>query len=355
MKIVDRRRMRPLMDAPGGQRVLLFPLFYGLSLAYGELMAVWRRLPPRPVRTGVPVVSVGSTIVGGTGKTPLCMLVAGMLASSGRKVCLISRGYMRRGGCSPLLVSDGRRLLADVREAGDEPYLLAKRLPGVRVIVDKDRARAAQSALSGERPDVFLLDDGFQTRTIVKNLEIVCLDAESLSKRQFFVPLGRLREGLAAIGPNHAVVVKLEQDEAPPGPSVLGRLRTPLIFLARRERPVLVDSEGRPVEEARHKKRRFLALSGVARPAAFERSCEACGLDVAVSVRMDDHHWYDETDAQEVGNLMTSFGCDGLVTTEKDFYRLPKALGSRAIVLRDQLAMDEALRFSEMLETHVRV
>ena len=357
MKIIDRRRLKPLAEtggACGAASAFFLRPFYVLSLIYAGLVTAWRALPARQVRPGVPVISIGSIIVGGTGKTPLCMLVAEMLASSGRKVCVISRGYMRKGRRSPLVVSDGKKLFADVREAGDEPYLLARRLPGVQVIVDKDRVRAAEKALSGGKPDALVLDDGFQTKTLAKALEIVCLDAESLLKRQFFIPLGRLREGWGAIRPDHVVVVKLEQGEAAPDPSVFGRLPTPLVFLARRERPALLDADGRPVGADAWTKHRFLALSGVARPAAFERACAGMGLELTVGVRADDHHWYGDKDVKEIIELMETSGSDRLVTTEKDFYRLPEALRTRALVLRDQLAMEDPVRFAEMLETRLR-
>ena len=332
-------------------RKILFPAFYALSLIYGGIATAWRQLPTRPWRPGVPIISVGSIIAGGTGKTPLCILVARMLAGSGHKVCVISRGYMRKSRRSPLVVSDGRQILAGVGEAGDEPYLLAGRLRGVQVIVDANRARAVAAALSGERPDVFVLDDGFQTRSVVKDLELVCLDAQSVLERQFFLPLGRLRESRGSIKPGHVIVLKLEQDERKPDASSLGPLAAWPVFVARRQAPVLIDSEGGRVEAGANAER-CLILSGIARPEGFEESCVRAGLEAAASLRVDDHHWYSEKDATEILGLMERHACRKLVTTEKDFHRLPDALRARALVLIDSLAVEEPERFSELLEKH---
>ena len=88
-------------------------------------------------RLSCPVISIGNLTVGGTGKTPFVMWVAQWLQSQGKRIGILSRGYRRTKESTFLLVSDGREVLVEAKEAGDEPYLMAKNCPGVVVAVGK--------------------------------------------------------------------------------------------------------------------------------------------------------------------------------------------------------------------------
>src|SRR5919202_6089741 len=91
-------------------------------------------------RVGAPVVSVGNLTAGGTGKTPLVEWVARAVAAEGLRACVLTRGYGREDEGRRVVVSDGVRVLASVREGGDEPVLLAESLAGVAsVVCDSDR------------------------------------------------------------------------------------------------------------------------------------------------------------------------------------------------------------------------
>lgn len=353
MEIIDQRKMRSLDEVGAVARTALAPLLHPLSLVYGGLATLRRCLPGEGPNVGVPVISVGSVLVGGTGKTPLCILVAEVLTGLGRKVCVISRGYGRRSRVSPLAVSDGFKVLVGVGDAGDEPYLMAGRLAGVCVTVDKNRARAARDALRRFRPDAFVLDDGFQTRSIAKSLELVCVDGVSLRSRQYFMPAGRLRESWRAIRPEHVLVAVLEPGEPAPDAGLLGRLGVRRSLVALRESTAIVDCGGREVNARSIGARRLLLLSGIARPTSFEDSCRRLGLEAAVSLRMDDHHWFNDRDAERIGGLMKRYGCTHLVTTEKDLHRLPEALRRDTLVVRQRLTMDEPEAFAGILRQAV--
>lgn len=349
MIVVDLRNLKPRDQMDRVPRTLLFPALAPLSILYGALVGLWRRLPGKAIDVGIPVVSIGSILVGGTGKTPLCMLAAQMLARSGRRVCVISRGYMRKGKQSPLKVSNGHSLLVSVAEAGDEPYLIARRLQGVSVVVGKDRVAAARAAISAFKPDVFILDDGFQARGIAKCLDVVTFDGASLRSRQALLPLGRLREPWDAIRPEHVAVVVLEPGEPKPSDRARGRLpRT--VFFAALEDPVLMDADGCAQSADSVKGLPVLVLSGIAQPARFERTCIRAGVQPLVSIRFGDHHWYDEGDAVRVSALMHRHGCKRLVTTEKDFGKLPQSLRDAALAVRADITIDNAQAFEAVLQ-----
>jgi tetraacyldisaccharide 4'-kinase len=352
MQVIDLRKLKPLDDVEAPVGRLLRPLLLPLSVIYGGAVRLWRRLPSRVVDIGVPVVSVGSITVGGSGKTPLSMYMARELARRSLKVCILSRGYRRKGNTSPMLVSNGGTVFASVEEAGDEPYMMAKRLHGVSVIVGKDRLRSAIEASRLGAPAVFVLDDGFQYRRILKRLEIVCVDWRSLTGRPAMLPAGPLREGWSSIKANHIAVILMPSAEGEPAPGSLARIGAREIFRAHRTGPVLTDYKGTRLG-ADALNGGVVLVSGVARPESFENTCKEAGISAAAAIRYDDHHWYSETDADAIRDIMVSHGCDRLVTTEKDVHKLPVRLRQASLVLRTDLEIAGADRFWQIVESRL--
>jgi tetraacyldisaccharide 4'-kinase len=345
--VIDRRTFSPVYEMRAWRRALLAPVAYPLSMVYRLGVRAWRGRAVRAFDIGTPVVSVGSISVGGTGKTPLSMLIAAGLRDRGMKVAIVSRGYKRRRGESPLVVSDFEGPRADIEEAGDEPYLMAVRLPGVGVVIDSDRVRGAVRAREALRPDVILLDDGFQCRGLAKRLDIVTLGADALAPGAGFLPWGPLREGPSAVGHDDFVVLvarsetergQMEDLKARGGAGL--RLRTPYLFFASYVDAVIVEPDGAPAGEAAGLGRAAL-VSGIARPEAFEETCDRLGIEAGAVFRFDDHHWYGEADADMIEGEMKRRQCLWLATTEKDIYRLPAGLRQRARAVRICLSVSD--------------
>jgi len=116
--------------------------------------------------------------MGGTGKTPMVIWLARFLSKEGWRVGVVSRGYKGEETKRVLVVSDGRNILAGSDISGDEPQLLARRLPGIPVLCSTKRALAAEAAVEQFRCEVVILDDGFQHRFIARNLDVVMLDSQ---------------------------------------------------------------------------------------------------------------------------------------------------------------------------------
>src|SRR5712692_3986751 len=138
-----------------------------LSGLYGVAMKARRTLYQRGLfhvhKAGAPVISVGNITTGGTGKTPLVEWIARAVASEGKRVCILTRGYGRKAPPKRVIVSDGESILADEKTAGDEPLLLAEKLLGLAAVIsDANRASAANWARENLASEVFILDDGFQ-------------------------------------------------------------------------------------------------------------------------------------------------------------------------------------------------
>jgi tetraacyldisaccharide 4'-kinase len=151
------------------------------------------------------VISVGNITAGGTGKTPVVEIFARELHKSGRKVAILSRGYRKKELPwyqrifsetlePPRVVSDGHHLLLDSEMGGDEPYMLASNLPGVVVLVDRNRVKSGRYAIKKFGCDTLVLDDGFQYQKLKHRLELVLIDKTNPFGNGNVLPRGVLRE-----------------------------------------------------------------------------------------------------------------------------------------------------------------
>ena len=170
--------------APKWYHYPLILLLSPLSIVYGIIMSV-RRMVTSQKNFGIPIISVGNLIVGGSGKTPFVIALAARLEG----VVIISRGYGRQSKGLVEVSSEGK-VLVDVTESGDEPMLLAQSLPGASVIVGEDRELAI--GLAKEKgAKCIILDDGFN-RVEIEKFEIV-LEPEQI-KNYLPFPAGAFRE-----------------------------------------------------------------------------------------------------------------------------------------------------------------
>lgn len=267
-----------------------------------------------PVRLPCRVVSVGSVVVGGSGKTPVAAWVASTLRARGHAVAIASRGYGRRGRQDVLVVSDGRQVRARPHEAGDEPIVLAAHAPGVPVLVGHDRARVGQHAVALFGCDVLVLDDGFQHHRLARDVEVLVFDGGGLGSGRL-LPLGPLRERLAEVRRADALLVvdgPLPDRDA----ERLRRVAPAAPRFAARRRPVSL----RPLRGGVPRAPAWLAgrsvglLSGLARPAALRRTVLALGAHVAAERVFPDHHRYRPGDLRNLAGPW--------VTTEKDAVKI---------------------------------
>ncbi len=150
------------------------------------LIILTKRAMAKPIEFGIPIISVGNIIVGGSGKTP----VAIKLASKYENSCIILRGYGRQSK-GLFVISHNNKILEDVNVSGDEAMLLAKALPNSTVIVSEDRVKAILKAKELACKIVFL-DDGFSKYHISKFN--ILLRPKNEPENIFCLPSGGYRE-----------------------------------------------------------------------------------------------------------------------------------------------------------------
>ncbi len=351
----DRLRHLPLLLA-----LLPLELLYRLGWELRELL--WRTGALKAVPTPAPAICAGSLAVGGAGKTPAVLLLAGRLAERGLKVAILSRGYHgRRAGGLPLVLAGGAAGGACLRQlaarAGDEPALLARRLPSAAgVVVCPDRVRAAAAAVRELGAEVLVLDDGFGRRRLGGNrLDLLLVSPALAGMNGHLLPAGYLREPWRAASRAAALAWIAGPDETPPAelPRAPGR---ELLHLERApgsvfplERWQAGGEQGEPAAEAL-RGRRLLAFCGLARPEGFQGLLAGLDPERLEVLAFGDHARYPERRQRALGERARAGGLT-LVTTEKDAVKLdPRWLEAECLVLRLELTEQDPAALEALLD-----
>jgi tetraacyldisaccharide 4'-kinase len=273
-----------------------------------------------------PVVSIGNLSVGGAGKTPFVIMLAELLRQRGVRVDVLSRGYGRTS--SGVLVVDAG---GNARRYGDEPLLIARRLPEVPVIVGESRYQAGLEAERRFQSDVHLLDDAFQHRRLARDFDIVLLSRRDLQDR--LLPSGLLREPLSSIARADAVIWS-EPEDVPALPASIP------VWRVQRQVKLPQPSPSKP----------FL-FCAIAAPQRFLRDLEVAGVQASGQHLFRDHHAYTEADIQRLCREASRAGADGFLTTEKDAVKLD-ALGAQLpnlAVARLSMELEDAPQFIALM------
>jgi tetraacyldisaccharide 4'-kinase len=294
-----------------------------------------KRRRARPFDPGTPVICVGNLTLGGTGKTPVVRALLKRLRSQGVTAVGLTRGYGGRLK-GPLQVDPLRHDGADV---GDEPLLLAADAP---VWISRNRAAGAAAAVAaGAR--VIVMDDGHQNPTLRKTLSLIVADADTRNGERPFgdgrvFPAGPLREPLReGLSRADAVVLMLPNDLDHPDPALI-RLFGDLPILIARLSPLAAPPAGPQ-----------LGFAGVGKPWKVEQALKAAGCRLVDFAPFPDHHAYTRADLRFLADRAATLGA-GLVTTEKDWMRLPKAWRVRVSAwpvearFADEAGLDRLLR-----------
>lgn len=313
----------------------LTPLLYPLSLVFREVVAIRRalyraRLLPA-VKLPIPVVVVGNITVGGTGKTPLVLWLAGFLEGCGLKPGIVSRGYGAKTG-KPQPVTMG----SDPAVCGDEAVMLAQRC-NAPVWIGADRAAAARALLSA-RPgcDVIISDDGLQHYRLERDVEILVVDGARGLGNGLLLPAGPLREAATRLTSVDAIVVNISQSMKI-GFQALAPASFAMRLSGREFRNLL--NPGQRAGPEQFENRRIHALAGIGNPQRFFDHLRRLGLNFSAHP-FPDHHAFTAADL--------AFGdTDPVVMTEKDAVKCRRFASENHWVLPVTAEIDPA--FGELV------
>jgi tetraacyldisaccharide 4'-kinase len=305
----------------------LFFILIPFSYLYSILMVMHRgiqRLKRREGERGnAKVVSVGNLSVGGTGKTPFVIYLARMFSKRGKKVAVVSRGYGRN---SRERIIDLQRSSPQV-DVGEEPSLMSLKT-GLPIIVAKDKREGIDYSIEKYSPDIVILDDGFQSFSVERDIDIVLLDATDDPRDMFLLPAGRYREPFGSISRADIVVItKCKQTSRENVKRIVRRVRkylptSPLFSSSHVPVGFFEVAQKKKIPLSEIKKRRILSVSSLAKNHSFVSTLNGLGVNVVHSLFFPDHHRYSAREISLMNRLISSHSIGTIVTTEKDRYSI---------------------------------
>lgn len=302
-------------------------LFYCLGLRLNRWAYRVGIFPTRclPVR----VISVGNLTLGGTGKTPIVILIAETLRNHGYKPAILSRGYGGNSKEAVNVVCDGQKVLLSEDVAGDEPTMIAHRLKNIPVLTGKNRYATGSYAIDQLGVDTLILDDGFQHRALFRDLNILLFDQKKPLGNGNLFPAGELRESAKesrcadlicftrcsprgnATSVNMALPRNAQVIKTALRPNVLMRL----------DNHETLDVEfvkGQPVA----------AFCGIAKPGDFKATLETAGAEVKLFRAFGDHHRYVADELQSLDREAREAGAKYILVSEKDSVKIDPSMFS---------------------------
>lgn len=309
-------------------RVILSPLniIYGLLIKYRNYFFDKGIFKSR--RVNAKVISIGNLTVGGSGKTPTVIYVTNVLKNAGKKVGILSRGYMRNSK-GYLLVSNEEKLLADVDKSGDETFLAAEECK-VPTAVSEKRVDGATKFLNDVSLDTIVLDDAYQHRWIERDLNILIFDQRFMQRTesmdQKLLPLGVMREPFSAIDRADIIIINRKFNEKKEIPAKLKKyFEGKKIFTGYYETTGIYDVKNHQHYEVKDfQGQKSLVVCGIARPYSFLKVLENNGIDFTNKLLFKDHKNYLIKEIEKIRKKFYSTNAQSVLTTQKDAVKLTR-------------------------------
>ncbi|MBS0623071.1 MAG: tetraacyldisaccharide 4'-kinase [Verrucomicrobia bacterium] len=256
-------------------------------------------------KAAVPVISVGNLVCGGTGKTQFVMLLAHLLMEQGHKVGILSRGYRSDAGKAKYVEPT-----MSAQQCGDEPLLMARRLPDTCVVVGSDRVRAADLAVA-KGAEILLLDDGMQHRRLKRDVEIVLVNEEDDLCAYEYLPRGRLRELPSRLKYADIILytekLPLKTRQWTQAPCVEVKIVHDGVF----------DVTGQPMSVPE----RVALFCGIGKPQKFVKTVQEMGCEVVKTHFLSDHQKMTKVSLERFSQQAQALGAQALLCTEKDWIK----------------------------------
>ena len=281
-----------------------------------------------------PVISIGNLTVGGTGKTPVVIWIANWLQSQGKRVAILSRGYRRTDKSECLLVSNGEETFFNPPAVGDEPFFMAGSCPGVTVAVGNNRYQLGKWLLKQMEIDCFVLDDGFQHRKLHRDCDLLLIDTLDDQGLTDLLPVGRLREPLAAakrasavlftrvdqaLNISHVVTVVEEAIETSVVPIHVQFLANVVMNIATKEKHAHDWMRGK----------RAIICSGIGNAQSFRSTIDSMGVITLEELVFPDHVLYSSSMVETLRMQAQNLKADVVLTTEKDGVKIAPFLNAQ--------------------------
>jgi tetraacyldisaccharide 4'-kinase len=298
-------------------------IVYRLGLRLNRLAYCMGIFPTRSLSGRV--ISVGNLTLGGTGKTPVVILIAEILRDQGRKPAVLSRGYGGNSRNKINVVCAGQQILLSAEVAGDEPVMIARRLKNIPVLTGRDRFLTGNYALQHFGVDTLILDDGYQHLALARDLNILLFDHRKPLGNGHLFPAGELREPVKA-SQRADVICFTRFREIGDASSEVGmpalKNNTPVIKTALRLKSLVRLDNHETVSRDVLQDQPLAAFSGIANPGDFFDTLKTAGAKVVFVRAFPDHHRYVADDLKAVDREAKKAGAQYIVVSEKDSVKI---------------------------------
>lgn len=300
-------------------------LFYAIGSGTRKFLYDIKILPK--VKLKQTVISIGNLTTGGTGKTPVAAEIARSIEKSGKKVAILSRGYGGKLSSKKInVISDGKKVYFNAKEAGDEPFWFAKNVKNVAVITCKNRIKAAKWAAKNLGTEVFILDDGYQHIKLERDVNILLVDAHKKFGNEELLPSGPLREPISEIKRSDKIIVvnkmsykKSTIKDCKAYSRYLIKTYNKKVFGCNMINAGIFNAKtGTPLITSQN----FYAFTGIGQPEFFFGFLDNFPSKVLKKVEYADHHSYTQQDVADIINNAKKIGAQAIITTEKDMVKL---------------------------------
>jgi tetraacyldisaccharide 4'-kinase len=274
---------------------------------------VSRYFPPVPV-----VISIGNIVVGGTGKTPVTLMLAKEFYDE-FFIGILSRGYRSQAEKLPIpvVLCKGEGPMQSASFCGDEPFLLAQNLPKAFVVVGRNRHKASDiAARAGAQ--LLLLDDGMQHRRLARDFEVVVMDTIDLFGQGHYLPRGLLREGVHSLSRANLIILNHVIDNSlfEKSKAQVAKHSKALVVGTRMEVVGIKTFSGEIISSIAGKK--VGIFCGIAHPEYFQKTVLQEGAEIVSSVFTSDHVCLDFSSLEKFALQCKQDGAEMLLCTEKD-------------------------------------
>ncbi len=328
------------------------------------------------------VISIGNIVVGGAGKTPTAIYLAGLLKKMGKRPVVISRGYGGKYKQDSVVVTDGKKTFLDADVCGDEPYMMAKRKV-FPVGVGRDRFKAGIKAVNEFNADVIILDDGFQHLKLKRDFDLLLLDCSNSLGNKRFLPAGRLRETFQTsskradaliftrcpridnAGIDKAKTDKIEkicdnniENVLPYYPDCpwFKTFHSPFILNYISADQSQIKNKG---DISSLKGKKAVLFSGIAKNESFCQLMKELGINVLDHLEFKDHYKYKKSDIFQINNKAVKLCADVILTTEKDWAKLDKNFYQTTkidlIVIGIKIEFEHPEKFESLLSSKLKI
>jgi len=285
----------------------------------------------KTVKFQAKIIAVGNITMGGTGKTPFVEELARRITKTDKKLLIVAKGYKRKKLRDIDIVSDGNELLLSAKNAGDEAFLVARNVKKAAVIVSSDKIKGIEFGAEKMKPDIILLDDGFQKRHVLSDaVNIVMLDAiNPLGFRRLF-PSGMLREPVSSLRDAPVVVITntnlVEQSKVEAIKEVILKYNRNAKIFESEHQPRFFYNVFTGEKEGLGfvKGRKAIIFSSLGNPIGFERTMKNLGVQIVAGIRFRDHHRLKKREIEAMNKLVARTQANIVLTTEKDEVKLAR-------------------------------